>query len=148
LNPNYFFGNISLWIRSWATIWVIFKLIMKSNCWLLQLRKLGDNTDILKLQESFLWLLFFNNLRKRTSHIFFRTFKWRYGEALSSTFNYYRVSQSRLCQRSRIRLFIQRTRRQASLVWIAAILRELRLLCTLSRHATPLRLHGKTCKPN
>ena len=28
--------------------------------------------DILKLQKSFIWLLFFNNLRKQTSHNFFQ----------------------------------------------------------------------------
>ena len=42
------------------------KLIMKSYCWLLQMEK-GDNTDILKLQKRFIWLMFFTNLRKQTS---------------------------------------------------------------------------------
>jgi len=36
--------------------------------------KKGNNMNILKLQKWFIWLLFFNNLRKRTSHNFSRTF--------------------------------------------------------------------------
>jgi len=38
--------------------------------------------DILKLQKSFIWLyiIFYINLRKPTSHNVFRTFEWMYGE--------------------------------------------------------------------
>jgi hypothetical protein len=60
--------------------------------------KRGDNMNILKLQKCFIWLLFFNNLRKRTSHNFFENF-WMKTEAhLISSQSY------------RTRLFIPRTR--------------------------------------
>jgi hypothetical protein len=42
--------------------------------------KKGDNMNILKLQKCFIWLLFYKNLRKGTSHIFFENF-WMKMEA-------------------------------------------------------------------
>jgi hypothetical protein len=60
--------------------------------------KKGDNMNILKLQRCFIWLLFFNNLRKRTSHNVFENF-WMKTEAhLISSQSYH------------TRLFIPRTR--------------------------------------
>ena len=72
VEPEMHFCNILLWIKSQALISYL-KLIMKSNRLLLQVKN-GDNKDIIKLQKRFIWLLFFNNLRKRTRHIVFTTF--------------------------------------------------------------------------
>jgi hypothetical protein len=68
-NPKYLFGNILLWIRSRATIWVVLKTHLIVG--LLQV----ENMDILKLHKRFyLVIVSFNILRKRTSHNVFRIF--------------------------------------------------------------------------
>jgi hypothetical protein len=60
--------------------------------------KKGDNMYILKLQKCFIWLLFFNSLRKRTSHNFFENFRMKMEAHFISSQSY------------RTRLFIPRTR--------------------------------------
>ena len=72
--PDMFFGNVSLMIRLRATIWV------------------GHF-------KAFIWLLFFNNLRKCSSHSFSRTFEWMYGEAYgahlpSSEYNHHAYTKA------------------------------------------------------
>ena len=84
--------------------------------------KKGDNTDILKLQKSFIWLLFFNNLRKRMSHTFFRTFEWMYGKALSRTFTNHQV----YAKAHTLAYSFDELGDEVSFVGIATILLELR----------------------
>ena len=70
MNPECFFGNTSLWVRSRAAICVIFEADYKIKLLVITSGKNGQNTAILKFQKRFIWLLFFNNWRKRTSHNF------------------------------------------------------------------------------
>jgi hypothetical protein len=58
MNPKYFFDKISLWIRSRAIIWVVFEADYEIKLLVIVSEKKGDNTDILKLQKSFIWLFF------------------------------------------------------------------------------------------
>ena len=69
---NTVFGIISLWIRSRTTIRVVLEADHEIKLLVTTSGKKGDNTNILKLQYSFIWLLFFSNLRKRTGHNFFQ----------------------------------------------------------------------------
>jgi hypothetical protein len=48
--------NISLWIRSQATIWVVFEADYEIKLLVITNGKKGDNMDILKLQKSFIWV--------------------------------------------------------------------------------------------
>jgi hypothetical protein len=69
------FGNISLWIRSRATIRAVVEADYEIQLLVITSGKRGDNTDIIKLQKSFICFVFFNNLRIRTNHNFFRAFE-------------------------------------------------------------------------
>jgi len=70
-----FFVDISLWIRSRATTWVVFEADYEIKLLVFTSGKKGDNTDIIKLQKRFSCLLFFKNSRKPMSPIFVRTFE-------------------------------------------------------------------------
>jgi hypothetical protein len=88
---------------------------------------MGDNTDILKLQKSFIWLLCFNNLRKRTSHNFFRT-----SECMEKPFRTHLLSREynhNVYAKAPAHAYsFHELGDEASLVVIATILSELRLL--------------------
>ena len=74
LNPKYiFFGNITLWITSRATIWVVFEAGYEIKLLVIASDKHGDNTDIWKLQKCFILLfksLLMNEWRSLIAHIY------------------------------------------------------------------------------
>jgi len=83
-----FFKDVRSWTRNALMVIYHYRLDhrLQSESYLnlnnYEIKLVDMQMDILKLQKSFIWLLFFNNLRKRTSESFSRTFEWIYGEAL------------------------------------------------------------------
>ena len=118
-----------------ATIWVVSETDFEIKLLVITSGKKGDNADILKLQANFIWLFFFNNLRKRTSYTPPQNFwmnlyiiqKHYCTHLLSSEYNH---NHHVYIKADTLAYSFHELGDEASFVGIATILPELRLLIT------------------